>query len=216
MSSKTYLTSQILKDIKNKQSNKMQPKNQLSNSKLINKTSTCKLFKLINKFSDSDLYTINISKSYKIEIKEIINGTFIDIDYKIISNNNKTNNIDNKILLKILRGLYLYTKSIKPIDKYKQDYEIEKSVLYIWLLPTKVNDIYIVKIGYSKDLTKRKSDLCKTFGIDDMQLIFCISIKNEAYEKHIHNYLKEHYIHLYIATEKLKNQHFVLKHINLI
>ena len=78
-------------------------------------------------------------------------------------------------------------------------------------MPTKVDGILIVKIGYSKDLIKRKSDLCKTFGIDDMQLIFCIPIKNEAYELHIHTYLKEHYNHLYMATQKNEKSTFCVE-----
>ena len=60
-------------------------------------------------------------------------------------------------------------------------------------------------------LIKRKSDLCKTFGIDDMQLIFCIPIKNEAYELHIHTYLKEHYNHLYMATQKNEKSTFCVE-----
>ena len=198
--------------------NPSSPKQVLLNNQLIKGIDQCELFKLINNYNELEDYHIIITKSHKVEIslrsKTNNNDSLLtelvdinnDIELKKISNyaniDSTTAKIDNKILRKILSGLVNYSKSIRAIDKYKEDYEIEKSVLYVLLLPTKIENEYIVKIGYSKDLVKRKSELCKMFGVDDMELIFSIPIKNEGYESHIHNHLKKNYSHFYIETEK--------------
>lgn len=189
------------------------PKQILLNDQLIHSVDQCELFNIISTYKESESYYITINKAHKIEIisgDQLSKEKNVDLnnenDLKKISNYANTEKISNKILQKILSGLVNNGKNTKAINKYKQDYEIEKSVLYVWLLPTDIESTYIVKIGYSKNLIKRKSELCKMFGVKDLLLLFCIEIKNEGYESHIHNHLKEHYKHLYIETEKMTEE----------
>lgn len=197
--------------------NPSSPKQILLNDQLIKAVDQCELFKIISNYKESEDYYITITKSHKVEISLLSKSDGIhslelvdinnDIELKKISNYTNTTKanttkVNNKILRKILSSLVNYSKNIKAIIKYKEDYEIEKSVLYVWLLPTDIENEYIVKIGYSKDLIKRKSELCKMFGVVDLLLLFCIEIKNEGYESYIHNHIKKNYPHLYIETEK--------------
>lgn len=68
------------------------------------------------------------------------------------------------------------------------------SYIYIYLLPFLTStDDYIIKIGYTGNLTER--NLYKEFGLesDEIYLLCGFKITNENIEKHIHTFLRKQY-----------------------
>ena len=93
-------------------------------------------------------------------------------------------------------------KRIDPLQYYKFNNLVEKSVIYVFLMPSKINDNLIIKIGYSKNVFIREEQIKDMFGISNIKLIFCYPIKSEPYEEAIHKYIKTMYNFLYIPIEK--------------
>ena len=76
---------------------------------------------------------------------------------------------------------------------YKNDDQIENTILYVFLLPiVSKNNEFIIKIGYAKDLLERQKQLKKEFNIDEIYLIYAHQIKNEAIELELHTRLKKY------------------------
>ncbi len=70
--------------------------------------------------------------------------------------------------------------------------QVGNTVLYIFLLPFVSKDKeYIVKVGYTKDIIQRHSDLKKEFGVDDIYLMYVYQISGEHIELNLHDELKK-------------------------
>ncbi len=171
----------------------------LSNNEF-DKNESIELFNQIEKLSFEPKYNIIIDDLYNITIKQTKYSDQTEKSDPInIFNLTNLEYLDN---LDILASFVAYMRTIDPTTIYKFDHQIEQSVIYVILLPTKVNDKLIIKFGYSKDLKKRLDEICNAFDISDVKLLLAISIKCEAYESAIHNFIKTKYNDLSIDTEK--------------
>ena len=110
------------------------------------------------------IFNNNINK-FKIEIK--FNDVIINEDELINLSYNKNN--DKIIIDNLLSSLiFKYDNKFHNYINIKYD----NSILYIFLLPIlTLNNEYIIKIGYTNDLNKRKKELLNEFNIDNIYLI---------------------------------------------
>ena len=100
---------------------------------------------------------------------------------------------DHNIISDILSSLIYKFNNCYLGNIYKDKTQIENTILYVFLLPivNKKNE-FIIKVGYAKDLLVRKEQLKKEFNIDEIYLIYCCQIKNEAIELELHKRLKKY------------------------
>ncbi len=100
---------------------------------------------------------------------------------------------DHNIISDILSSLIYKFNNCYLGNIYKNETQIENTILYVFLLPivSKKNE-FIIKIGYSKDLIVREEQLKKEFNVDEIYLIYSKEIKNEAIELELHTRLKSY------------------------
>ena len=139
----------------------------------------------------------NINK-FKIEIK--FNDFILNEDDLINLSYNKNN--DKIIIDNLLSSLiFKYDNNFHKYINIKYD----NSVLYIFLLPILTsNNEYIIKIGYTDNLHKRKKELLREFNIDNIYLIYCCDIKNEYRERKIHKIIKKYTKYYYPVIKNKK------------
>ena len=139
----------------------------------------------------------NINK-FKIEIK--FNDFILNEDVLINLSYNKNN--DKIIIDNLLSSLiFKYDNNFHKYINIKYD----NSVLYIFLLPLLTsNNEYIIKIGYTDNLHKRKKELLREFNIDNIYLIYCCDIKNEYRERKIHKIIKKYTKYYYPVIKNKK------------
>lgn len=122
----------------------------------------------------------------------------ITSDYEL----NFGSNIDPNDELNLIKSLINRINKIKPIEYSKLTNQIEKSIVYVYLLPLIHKNKYCIKFGYTKDEETRYNTLLASFGISKMILLFAYEIKCEAYEEAAHTFIKSKYPELHFLTEK--------------
>ncbi len=122
----------------------------------------------------------------------------ITSDYEL----NFGSNIDPNDDLNLIKSLINRMNKINPIEYSKLTNQIEKSIVYVYLLPLIHENKYCIKFGYTKDEEMRYNTLLASFGISKMILLFAYKIKCEAYEEAAHTFIKSKYPDLHFLTEK--------------
>jgi len=86
--------------------------------------------------------------------------------------------------------------------------EICNPIIYIFLLPfVTINNYYIIKVGYTKDIITRYINLKKEFGVNEIYLMYAYQINGEHIELNLHDELKNYFQQMYIkCLKKLINQ----------
>jgi hypothetical protein len=186
-------------------------KKKVNNNEIINEI--INYYEIIN-----NEYVINLIDEIILKSKYKIYN--IDLNKKNIfldDNNEQIDNFNNLCYLKdlniiknLLASLIFYFRG-SLLNYITSKDNIEKSILYIFLLPIMtINNEFIIKVGYSKDLLKRKTQLENEFNIDNVYLIYVREIKNEAIEQNLHEDLRksEYYypIKKHINDKSKKNE----------
>ena len=84
--------------------------------------------------------------------------------------------------------------------------EIGNPVLYVFLMPfVSIDNYYIIKVGYTKDINQRHQELKKEFGIDSIYLLYIKKITGEHIELNIHKNLKNNFTTNVFRMKKNKN-----------
>jgi hypothetical protein len=162
------------------------------------------------------------SKSYIKHIKTHLNKkNLFDISFKksdiIINNKDKiindmtiTNYISNKKHIEISKVIVSFI--IKYHNNFSVKYaclenEIGNPILYVFLLPfVSIDNYYIIKVGYTKNIIKRYEQLKKEFNVEDIYLIYVIQITGEHIELNVHKNIKKTFESSIYSMKKKKSE----------
>jgi hypothetical protein len=160
------------------------------------------------------------SKSYIKHIKTYLNKkNLFDISFKksdiIINNKDKiinddtiTNYVSNKKHIEISKVIASFI--MKYHNNFSVKYaclenEIGNPILYVFLLPfVSIDNYYIIKVGYTKDIIKRYEQLKKEFNVKDIYLMYVIKITGEHIELNVHKNIKKTFESSIYSMEKKK------------
>lgn len=183
-------------------SKKSKPSNIISKS-IKSKLTKTMLKKVLNKH-DTKMYTIIVDDG-NITIEDTENKVIPTDKYNTLTYERKEDCI---MMSNILMSLIYKYKNIYTDDYFYDKYETGNSVLYVFLLPELSKDNrFVIKVGYTTNLCRRKEDLKKEFNIkedEDIYLIYVEHIKNESKEKNLHSILKNNPNITYCPTDKYK------------
>ena len=134
----------------------------------------------------------------------INNNTFFNIDIiddtiKIYDNNNILSNENIKLYKNNDKNIAKIIASF--IKKYHYEFDVKfaclikevgNPVLYIFLLPVVSTDgYYLIKVGFTKNINNRYSELKNEFNFDKIYLLYIFQINGEHIEINLHNELKK-------------------------
>ena len=72
------------------------------------------------------------------------------------------------------------------------EHEIDNPILYVFLLPfVSIDNYYIIKVGYTKDVMERYKQLKKEFNVEEIYLMYIIQISGEHIELNVHKDIKK-------------------------
>ena len=139
-----------------------------------------------NYLGKKNLFSISFSKS-DITIKNKKNEIIHNDVIKEYISNKKHVEISKIISSFIIK--YHYNFSVKYA---RLEHEIGNPILYVFLLPfVSIDNYYIIKVGYSKDIIKRYEQLKKEFNVKDIYLMYIIQISGEHIELNVHKDIKK-------------------------
>ena len=142
------------------------------------------------------LFNISFNKS-DIIIKDKENKVINDDVIKEYISNKKHIEISKVISSFIMKYHYNFSVKYTCLEN-----EIGNPILYVFLLPfVSIDNYYIIKVGYTKDVMKRYEQLKKEFNVDDIYLMYVIQINGEHIELNVHKNIKKTY-----ESKKLDNE----------
>ena len=147
------------------------------------------------------LFNISFNKS-DIIIKDKENKVINDDVIKEYISNKKQTEI-SKVIASFINK-YHYNFSVKYSCL---EYEIGNPILYVFLLPfVSIDNYYIIKVGYTKDVMKRYEQLKKEFNVKDIYLMYIIQISGEHIELNVHKDIKKTFeSSIYSMSKNKKN-----------
>ena len=114
------------------------------------------------------------------------------VNFTELTSLNYSDNADMLVIKEIIYSLYYCTLNSSNSHLYKKSIEPDKQILYIYLLPfMSSNNKYLMKAGYSSDLTDRK--LYGEFGLKQSDIYLLVGIEISSHKKEIilHSELKK-------------------------
>ena len=152
-----------------------------------------KFFNFINFHLKKNIYEINFQNN------DII---FLDTGKNIISINDinyYSSNTNHKYISKIIASFimkYHYKFNVKYACLKN---EIGNPIIYVFLLPYVSQDnYYIIKVGYTKNIIQRYTELKKEFNVEEIYLMYAYKINGEHIEMNVHQNLKSYFQQIFI------------------
>jgi hypothetical protein len=188
-----------------------------SNSKKICVPKTCvdslKYIKYIKTNLNKNVYTISFNNDI-FSLKDVNNKVLDNDDILSYSSNTKHSKISAIIASFINKYHFNFNVKYASLENdigRKQvcnPASLGNPVLYVFLLPfVSIDNYYIIKVGYTKNIIKRYSELKKEFNVDDIYLMYSIQISGEHIELNIHKNLKMDFTtHVYKMKKKRKTK----------
>lgn len=158
--------------------------------------------------SDSSKYIDFITENIKRKSRFIIKDEDIIISNEsgeIISNKDFTPNVDHEDISQLIAPfVHRYHRNFS--SKYAcLEGDTGNPILYVFVMPfVSADNHYIIKVGYTKNLTQRYGELKKDFGVDEIYLMYAKQISGEHIELNIHKNLKNNFSSNIYRMKKMK------------